>query len=101
LTEALQKKPLFLNWYRRNVKQHKRPGYAIATIALKETGTAPGDVTDAQLEHIADLSDEYSFGEARVSHRQNVVLAVLHKKNSTLYGSNYEINPWQAKIWNY
>ncbi len=75
LTEALQKEPLFLNWYRRNVKQHKRPGYAIATIALKETGTAPGDVTDVQLEHIADLSDEYSFGEARVSHRQNVVLA--------------------------
>jgi len=75
LTEALQKEPLFLNWYRRNVKQHKRSGYAIATIALKETGTAPGDVTDVQLEHIADLSDEYSFGEARVSHRQNVVLA--------------------------
>ena len=75
LTEALQKEPLFLNWYRRNVKQLKRPGYAIATIALKETGTAPGDVTDVQLEHIADLSDEYSFGEARVSHRQNVVLA--------------------------
>ena len=75
LTEALQKEPLFLNWYSRNVKQHKRPGYAIATVALKETGTAPGDLTDAQLEHIADLSDEYSFGEARISHRQNVVLA--------------------------
>ena len=75
LTEALQKEPLFLNWYRRNVKQHKRHRYAIATIALKETVTAPGDVTDVQLEHIAELSDEYSFGEARVSHRQNVVLA--------------------------
>ena len=81
LTKALRKEPFFLNWYNRNVKQHKRPGYAIVTIALKETGTAPGDVTDTQLQHIADLSDEYSFGEARVSHRQNIVLADVAQEN--------------------
>ena len=81
LTKALRKEPFFLNWYNRNVKQHKRPGYAIVTITLKETGTAPGDVTDTQLQHIADLSDEYSFGEARVSHRQNIVLADVAQEN--------------------
>lgn len=75
LIQALKSEPLFLKWYERNVRPHKQPGYAIVTVVLKETGTAPGDITDTQLDYIADLSDEYSFGEIRVSHRQNVVLA--------------------------
>ena len=75
LIQALKSEPLFLKWYERNVRPHKQSGYAIVTVALKETGTAPGDITDTQLDYIADLSDEYSFGEIRVSHRQNVVLA--------------------------
>ena len=75
LIQALKSEPLFLKWYERNVKAHKQTGYSIVTVALKETGTAPGDITDTQLDYIADLSDDYSFGEIRVSHRQNVVLA--------------------------
>lgn len=62
-------------WLRHNVDVHKKPGYAIVSLTLKKTGTPPGDVTDQQLEQIADLADEYSFGEARVTHHQNVVLA--------------------------
>jgi sulfite reductase (NADPH) hemoprotein beta-component len=65
----------FDQWMAHNVDAHKKPGYAIATLTLKQTGTPPGDVTDQQLEQIADLADEYSFGEARVTHHQNVVLA--------------------------
>ncbi|MGM0569168.1 nitrite/sulfite reductase [Marinobacter sp.] len=65
----------FNNWVRRNVHSHKKPGYAIVTLTMKKTGTPPGDVTDRQLEQIADLADEYSFGEVRVTHEQNVVLA--------------------------
>lgn len=45
------------------------------TLSLKPTGTAPGDVTDKQLEAIADLADRYSFGEVRNSHNQNIILA--------------------------
>jgi len=45
------------------------------TLSLKPTGVPPGDVTSAQLEFIADLADRHSFGEARVSHEQNVILA--------------------------
>jgi sulfite reductase (NADPH) hemoprotein beta-component len=36
---------------------------------------APGDATTAQMNAIANLADEYSFGELRVTHEQNLVLA--------------------------
>ncbi|MBC7190942.1 nitrite/sulfite reductase [Marinobacter sp.] len=65
----------FDQWLSHNVTTHKKPGYAIVTLTVKETGTPPDDVSDRQLEQIADLADEYSFGEARVTHHQNVVLA--------------------------
>ncbi len=65
----------FANWVKRNVFRHKKPGYAAVTLSLKKTGIAPGDATDAQLDAVADLADEYSFGEVRVSHEQNLILA--------------------------
>lgn len=65
----------FANWVKRNVFRHKKPGYAAVTLSLKKTGVAPGDATDAQLDAVADLADEYSFGEIRVSHEQNLILA--------------------------
>ncbi|BFM11591.1 nitrite/sulfite reductase [Simiduia litorea] len=65
----------FSKWLERNVKPHKQPGYAAVVLSLKPTGVAPGDVTDQQLEAIADLADQYSFGEVRATHEQNVVLA--------------------------
>ena len=80
LTRALQQNILFANWHEQNVRPHKQSGYAIATICLKETGVAPGDVTDRQLQQLADLSDKYSFGEIRISHHQNVVLADVQQK---------------------
>ena len=65
----------FANWVSRNVKPHKKPGYRIVILSLKPTGVAPGDVTDKQLDAIAELADEYSFGEIRATHSQNLVLA--------------------------
>ena len=67
--------PAFANWLARNTHAHKKPGYRIVTLSLKKTGVAPGDVTDAQMEAIADLADHYSFGELRTTHEQNIVLA--------------------------
>lgn len=75
LTEKLQSNILFAAWHSQNVKPHKVPGYSIVTVCFKETGVAPGDVTDRQLEQIADLADQYSFGEIRISHKQNIVMA--------------------------
>ena len=65
----------FKRWQDRNVRHHKVAGYCGVFLSLKPTGVAPGDVTDQQLEAIANLADRYSFGEVRVTHQQNVVLA--------------------------
>jgi len=65
----------FANWIARNVNEHKKPGYAIVTLTLKKTGTPTGDASDKQVETIADMADKYSFGEVRVTHDHNVVLA--------------------------
>ena len=71
----------FSNWLKQNVKPHKKPGYSIVNLALKQTGIPPGDVTDEQLEIVANLADEFSFGEARVTHEQNLTLADVPKKS--------------------
>jgi len=68
-------RPAFANWYKRNTLPHKMPGYRIVNLSLKATGYAPGDISDRQMEAVADLADEYSFGEIRTTHQQNLVLA--------------------------
>lgn len=73
----------FARWLERNVEAHRQPGYAIVNLSLKPTGVPPGDVTDVQFDAIADLADEYSFGEARTTHEQNIVLADV--KQSDLF----------------
>jgi sulfite reductase (NADPH) hemoprotein beta-component len=65
----------FSNWLQRNVKPHKMPGYASVVLSLKKTGVPPGDATAEQMDFVADLADKYSFGELRVTHEQNLVLA--------------------------
>jgi len=52
----------FANWVKRNVKPHK-------------PGVPPGDATAEQMDFVANLADQYSFGELRVTHEQNLVLA--------------------------
>src|SRR5690606_7849117 len=49
LNKALSSDVLFASWHARNVAEHQRPGYAIVTVSVKKTGSAPGDVTTAQL----------------------------------------------------
>jgi len=64
----------FAQWMARNIVPHKVPGYAIVNISLKPIGGVPGDVTDTQMDQVADLADEFSFGLMRTTHRQNLVL---------------------------
>ncbi len=65
----------FANWLKRNVKPHKIAGYAAVELSLKRTGAAPGDALAAQMDAAADLADRFSFGELRITHMQNLVLA--------------------------
>ncbi|PKO89721.1 MAG: sulfite reductase [Betaproteobacteria bacterium HGW-Betaproteobacteria-12] len=73
----------FQRWLERNTHAHKVPGYAAVTLSLKPHGIAPGDITSEQMELVADLADRYSFGELRISHEQNIILADV--KQSDLY----------------
>ncbi|WP_299769559.1 nitrite/sulfite reductase [uncultured Pseudoteredinibacter sp.] len=79
ISELRAEHTAFDKWLTRNVRQHKKADYASVTLSLKPTGVAPGDVTEKQLEIIADLADEYSFGEARTTHEQNIVLGDVAK----------------------
>ncbi|MBV1775106.1 nitrite/sulfite reductase [Burkholderiaceae bacterium DAT-1] len=65
----------FARFVERNVFKHKQPGYVAVTLSLKKTGVAPGDATADQLDAVADLADQYAYGELRVSHEQNLILA--------------------------
>ena len=72
---ARSSNPDFDAWVQTNIAAHKVAGYAIVNISLKSLKRPPGDMTAAQMDAIADLADEYCFGELRVNHRQNLVLA--------------------------
>ena len=79
-TAEMPVNPIFLRWLARNTHQHKQPGYRAVTVVLKGHGNAPGDVTADQLEFLADLADDVSFGELRTSHEQNIVLADVEER---------------------
>ena len=64
----------FDRWVRLNVAPHKQPGHAVVTLSCKRTGVPPGDVSDRQMEAVADWAEAHGFGEIRVSHQQNFVL---------------------------
>jgi sulfite reductase (NADPH) hemoprotein beta-component len=61
-------------WVKANIADHKVPGYAIVNVSLKSLKQPPGDMTAKQMDAIADLAEEFGFGELRVNHRQNLVL---------------------------
>ncbi|MGE0313992.1 MAG: nitrite/sulfite reductase [Lautropia sp.] len=67
--------PAFARWLARNVHPHRVDGFRAVTLSLKKPGVPPGDVSAAQMDAIAALADRFSFGELRVTHEQNLVLA--------------------------
>ncbi|MGO8828200.1 MAG: nitrite/sulfite reductase [Steroidobacteraceae bacterium] len=79
---AAGKNAAFRAWYRYNTGEHKMPGYRVVYVSLKKAGVAPGDATDAQMELIADLADDYGFGEVRVTHTQNLLLADVEQEKT-------------------
>jgi sulfite reductase (NADPH) hemoprotein beta-component len=81
LQEARLNNPGFSNWVRHNVMAHKQPGYAAVTLSTKVTGVAPGDVTDAQMDAVADWSERFGFAEIRISHQQNFVLPDVRQQD--------------------
>lgn len=76
LTENLA----FARWVARNVQPHKVPGYTSVVLSTKPgMASPPGDVTGAQMDAVADWSEQFGFGEIRIAHEQNIVLPDVPK----------------------
>ncbi|WP_095144081.1 nitrite/sulfite reductase [Pseudomonas sp. Irchel s3b6] len=76
----LAENPAFARWVARNVQPHKVPGYASVVLSTKPGLFAPpGDVTDRQMDAVADWSEQFGFGEIRIAHEQNIVLPDVPK----------------------
>jgi len=80
----------FARWVKQNTFKHKISGYKAVYVSLKKPGLAPGDITSEQLEVVADLADEFSLGEIRATHTQNLVLADV--KQGDLYALWLRLN---------
>lgn len=83
LANRRRENPEFDLWVRSNTHPHREAGHIIAVVSLKPAGGIPGDATSAQMDRLADLADEYSFGELRITHLQNIVLG--HVRQDRLY----------------
>jgi len=64
----------FGRWLHTNVTPLRNPDYRAVTLSFKRIGQAPGDATADQLDAAADLADQFSAGELRITHEQNLVL---------------------------
>lgn len=64
----------FARWLSRNVHGHRVSGYRAVTLSLKRVGIPPGDTSADVMDTAAALADQFSHGELRVTHRQNLVL---------------------------
>ena len=80
LQQQLNANKDFADWYNQNTVAHKIAGYRADVISLKAglvdgTYVPSGDVSESQMDALADLSDKYSFGELRGTYQQNLVFS--------------------------
>ena len=80
LQQQLEADKDFANWYQQNTVAHKIAGYRAVVISLKAglvdgRYVPSGDITESQMDALADLADEHSFGELRGTYQQNLVFA--------------------------
>ena len=73
----------FNQWVTQNVINHKVKGYSVVMVSLKPPGKPPGDMNANQMNELSQLSYDYSFGEIRVTHEQNILLP--HVENKKIY----------------
>jgi sulfite reductase (NADPH) hemoprotein beta-component len=80
--DVLSGKPSeFRNWYQRNTRRHKVAGYRAVFLSLKSPDRPPGDITDTEMETVADLADRYSLGHVRSTHDQNLLFADVRQRD--------------------
>ncbi len=65
---------LYSRWIAQNVRGHRLPGMRAVTLSFKRVGFAPGDADAGTMDALAELADQFSAGEARLTHEQNLLL---------------------------
>ena len=80
LQQTLDSDQDFANWYQQNTVAHKIAGYRAVVISLKAglvngKYVPSGDISESQMDALADLADKHSFGELRGTYQQNLVFA--------------------------
>ncbi len=99
LSEAVDRDEMFGRWVVQNTLEHRQDGHTCLTISMKPIGGVPGDITDAQMEVIADLAEQYGYDEIRISHEQNVVLPHVRKRDlKAIYDTLVENGMAEANI---
>ena len=68
----------YQRWLQQNVAAHKNADLRAVTLSFKRLGYAPGDATADHMDIAAQLADQYSAGEIRVTHDQNMLLPWVH-----------------------
>ena len=68
----------FQRWLTQNVGKHRLPDLCVVTLSFKRPGWAPGDADADTLDALAELADQFSAGEARLTHEQNLLLPWVH-----------------------
>ena len=71
----------YARWLKQNVALHKNPQLRAVTLSYKRLGQAPGDADADQLDTAADLADQFSAGEVRVTHDQNLLLPWVREQD--------------------
>ena len=71
----------YRRWLKQNVRGHRLPGLRAVALSFKRSGFAPGDADAATLDALAQLADEFSAGEARLTHEQNLLLPWVHESD--------------------
>ncbi len=83
----------FARFLKNNLRPHRVPGYTALVISTKPKGRPPGDVSDTQLDALADLADRFSMGEVVVMHDQNVMMPSV--KQADLAALYAELEAWE------
>ena len=68
----------FENWKIQNTRLSKYASFSSVFISLKKENVAPGDITADEMDVLAGLADRYSGGLIRTTHRQNLLLPLVH-----------------------
>ena len=86
-------------WIARNVAPHKNPNLRAVTLSFKRPGANPGDASAEVMEAAADLADQFSASELRLTHQQNLLLPWVHVNDlPALYAEAKRLGLAQSNI---